>query len=609
VVVFCALVEPGCSFLHLRRLLRCLFAVNEVGHNKAFRQNVYLADSLDGRVVRYYFMPDGGMEKGKPIELLTNYKSGYEGIRERKGYGLRNIREGVKSDDCIASRLQRNFGDREDAENMVDVTESIQRLSYLLKFIDAEIWKPIMDGIDSFKEAWHSGSEKMPLSPNQWVAARRIYWLVDVFRQKVERKKIATADKTLFQFYEREANKILERIDMRAATSFIGAMKLGHGVLGRNVADALDCELLEEICYDLRHKLHMVMDDAIYCPIAVRLIKTLCRHVAEVWLLRDGVGWDDEAHARQMILRSFYDAAIDSRNEILESVQKPELEFRDLQFTSGIHRSSFLSGNVDDVQRKVRSSSAFFLQNSTTPKGVIAALIEKLQYRDALSVAGLEPSVDGRAISIDIGDQLAMICFDGFDGHDNLKGLGSVPIHVSKIPKISARINEAWYIHWQVVFVVDTFASYYLEGGDYSLDELCAKLDVDVNHATFVTQRGLHQDDGERYRDVCVSKQMQPEVRAKQKTTTKLKVPNNVSKPIGGRTAAKLVYEGKPTAEFPLNGNAWPPGWIQKTYERASGASIGHRDNYWFPPEGTPKLRSYLEILRFLAAKGITNSN
>ena len=88
--------------------------MNEVGYNKKFVQNVYIKDSDDERSIQYYFMPNTPMEIGVPVELLTNYKTAYESVRERKGYGLSNLQQGLKSDSCRATRLQRNFLERED---------------------------------------------------------------------------------------------------------------------------------------------------------------------------------------------------------------------------------------------------------------------------------------------------------------------------------------------------------------------------------------------------------------------------------------------------------------------------------------------------------------
>jgi len=44
----------------------------------------------------------------------------------------------------------------------------------------------------------------------------------------------------------------------------------------------------------------------------------------------------------------------------------------------------------------------------------------------------------------------------------------------------------------------------------------------------------------------------------------------------------------------------WPERWMQKTYERQSGATIGTRDTYWYTPHRGYKLRSTCEISKFL---------
>jgi len=48
--------------------------VNETGHNKHLQQNVFSKEAYD-RSVNYYYKPSEKMERGKPFELLTNYKS------------------------------------------------------------------------------------------------------------------------------------------------------------------------------------------------------------------------------------------------------------------------------------------------------------------------------------------------------------------------------------------------------------------------------------------------------------------------------------------------------------------------------------------------------
>lgn len=60
------------------------------------------------------------------------------------------------------------------------------------------------------------------------------------------------------------------------------------------------------------------------------------------------------------------------------------------------------------------------------------------------------------------------------------------------------------------------------------------------------------------------------------------------------------IYKGPPKILFPGKGDTWPKGWYQTTEVRLSGASAGHEDNYWFPPNDGKRLRSIPEILRYL---------
>lgn len=56
----------------------CMY-VNEVGHNMRLVENVCSLESP--RSVSYYIYVDKPMEKGQTVELLVNYKDGYESMR------------------------------------------------------------------------------------------------------------------------------------------------------------------------------------------------------------------------------------------------------------------------------------------------------------------------------------------------------------------------------------------------------------------------------------------------------------------------------------------------------------------------------------------------
>mmetsp|Transcript_32073 Transcript_32073/g.48434 ORF Transcript_32073/g.48434 Transcript_32073/m.48434 type:complete len:324 (-) Transcript_32073:2991-3962(-) len=44
----------------------------------------------------------------------------------------------------------------------------------------------------------------------------------------------------------------------------------------------------------------------------------------------------------------------------------------------------------------------------------------------------------------------------------------------------------------------------------------------------------------------------------------------------------------------------WPDGWVKKLFERKGGSTKGHRDKYWFSPKTEKKLRSIVEVKKFI---------
>jgi Methyl-CpG binding domain len=67
----------------------------------------------------------------------------------------------------------------------------------------------------------------------------------------------------------------------------------------------------------------------------------------------------------------------------------------------------------------------------------------------------------------------------------------------------------------------------------------------------------------------------------------------------GPVVAAKLLSEHPAEKDY-LRPEGWPPGWITKVFERQSGATRGTRDRYWYSPIRQCKLRSLVEVRRFL---------
>jgi hypothetical protein len=129
-------------------------------------------------------------------------------------------------------------------------------------------------------------------------------------------------------------------------------------------------------------------------------------------------------------------------------------------------------------------------------------------------------------------------------------------------------------------------------------------LDVNISDAEFIVRHGIRVEDGQRFRnflrEIAVPHSEEtPEHEVLDKVKSEC-IPTSF---FGvNRPPADLVYEGPPTTKFPGEGD-WPDGWTQKTYKRASGNTVGRLDHYWLPTTKGPKLRSTVEVLRYLVDK------
>ena len=94
--------------------------------------NSLIREKGEGAVYYYISIDEQhAMKKGDKVELLVNYGKHYEGVRERKGYGLVNYDEGLGGDQDDKARLQRNFEERKEIENEI-IDLSFMQVSYIL---------------------------------------------------------------------------------------------------------------------------------------------------------------------------------------------------------------------------------------------------------------------------------------------------------------------------------------------------------------------------------------------------------------------------------------------------------------------------------------------
>jgi hypothetical protein len=92
---------------------------------------------------------------------------------------------------------------------------------------------------------------------------------------------------------------------------------------------------------------------------------------------------------------------------------------------------------------------------------------------------------------------------------------------------------------------------------------------------------------------------------AKKKVAPKKKAPAPV-KSTTPRGGSGLIWEGEPDEAL---ASGWPLGWKKRVFERKNGATKGQSDRYWYSPVNAFKLRSMVEVRRFMAALAAANGD
>ena len=236
--------------------------VNEIGHNRELVQNVH-ARERDGRVVQYYADITTPLSKGEKVELLTTYFSIYEGNRERKGYGIANLEEGVKDDSHEPSRLQRNFDDRYEVDQALSL-HSVIDLFHVCKFICTSILPHLSSLADDFIQMSAKQSLSQPgtlPTHRQLVARRRIHWLSCLIENRIRVLLLTPQDSSLPKAGLESMLKQAERwcLDMKWDPIFPDHDS--HCSQINNRLRAFKRELVEEFLFPIREKLPNALDE------------------------------------------------------------------------------------------------------------------------------------------------------------------------------------------------------------------------------------------------------------------------------------------------------------------------------------------------------------
>ena len=465
--------------------------INEVGHDLRLKANVHALEKAD-RSVHYYLDLDKPLKKGDVIELLTNYDGIYESVRERKGYGIANVENGKKGDSHEPSALLRNFEERDHTAKLIEDCLALQ-LFLLLDFVTHSILQPIF----GITEAFLDPSRMCPVEPTslQWVARLRMHWLSQLCAKRiVDLRKMLVGFESPFPY-----QGILDQADQWALQmqwpSF-GKTLLSLRHCAQNdeqsarVYQTLQIAAREEILYTLSQKIVSPLDESMWCPVAVTLIEDLC----------DCTAVRSSSHN---LMANYLDCARKAARAIQQACndyQRDAPALSKIAFTSGVTVDTRIDERMLKSFRGFKRSE-FFCENTTTPKGITAWLLELQAYHDVLDLGFLPKQAETYSTVLKPSTMvlIAHNCStDTASCREEDADVVGYP-RLTKSFETGSQINEQWYILWQVMYIVYSFAAEFVaQPSESLLKDICHAIGADLAQARAVVKRGMvKRDDSE----------------------------------------------------------------------------------------------------------------
>ena len=420
--------------------------VNEVGHNESLKHTVH-AYEKDDRTVHYYLKVDEPMRAGETIEVFVDYFEQYENVRKRKGYGLANLEGLEKSDDDFPTLLERNFSDRKEMVHIIvdlDPMELYLMIEWL-ETIRCELAQLMDAFIQSANELEEGSMPTCCPTAKQFVALRRFNWLSSVFQRRLDILKQAPgldkpiAGKGIYDQCSYSIShfnypswgpvfEILERFPN---------LRDGKGVSIKNIFEQ---EMTEELCFGVKEKLPYPLDRSLWCAVASRLTMVLCVATAKALWQKKDPKMDD-------LVQIYMSEALCAAQQVRHPFDLEELSFSsDFRGDCGVDKSA-----LPDLRRS----------------GSIAA-----------------PQPDENLVMTGIGKACEKI------STNTVEDFVAVPRPVTCLASQEHKIQENWYVFWQVIYVVDAFASKFLK--DFPQEKLFSSLGVSVDHASCAIRKGIH---------------------------------------------------------------------------------------------------------------------
>ena len=460
--------------------------VNEVGHAKDLVQNV-LPKEL-GQSVHYYLHLRSPMRKGETVELLVDYQSMYEKSRERKGYGIANLKGEIAGDEDVGTRLDRNITERKEMEKYFSEMTP-QELSCSLYFMMKKIYDPVMDSLNRFtseyeKNGYIPTSKELVPHPRKWIAKRRMEWIGNLMIKKL------TDGHVKKNAEDHVVKNLITILKVKKLAEFTNPHPFYNTLLVSNketLMQALHREVCEEILHKASKFLIRPFDSSIWCVTSQILMKKIVSAVAN-WKLQKHENIVESQ--KNLVNKLIYETSESIRItrsvfDGLENNQKQRKKYAsNFSFRSSLLSRSAVNHCVDKIEgSKLRSTSNIF---NVPPHVAVAYNLKK----DGQTLNDLVKQQNHNHIFVAEKIKKRTLC----EKPPRYVSFPTSQLAVESEANIP-RLDFHWYVVWQFLLVTHGVAScnvewekeVLIEGENsrksttiiYSLEKLCKAMKFD----------------------------------------------------------------------------------------------------------------------------------
>jgi hypothetical protein len=495
--------------------------------------------------------------------------------------------------------LRRNFIERDDLRHIV-LSLGTKKLSSLIPFL-VSIKTSIVDAVKSLENLRGASStpSKLPYA-QQIVALRRLCWLRALLKKQFERiqKSGATTPETIAVIVEN-----LEHLDWDGWGTLWDVLVNNPNLTdkrGLKILQSFQEEMMEEVLYSIKVALPYPFDEATWCNVAQRLLKDLCIAVVEKSLSKA-----DET-GEQRLLDYFKARSHVAANEILNHTTVDDLAFE----ASGVWKRYSIENRI--IVKKEQPGAKCILINKRasssmpepfilTPFGSLDEVeVHKLWYLVRQVIVVLDaftpfcPSADeSHKVTLQLINELGIsestyrvFGFSIAIGAEDKVYLGKSKITSDEIKKS----QDGWLLEMD-----DSWPANEETEDD---DDVETNLDAILSFG----DNGRANDSiifSSLLRPAELSKENRGQMRTKNCNSSTKEKPKTQQRGYCELPPGLTLNEHHPPIE-PLDGG-WPDGWSRIVCQRKNGASAGQLDRYWFSPKEKIKLRSMVEVSKFIA--------